>query len=78
MPFPSPEDLPGSGIEPTSPALAGRFFTTEPLGKPIGDTEREGADVGIAHWLMSARSVNDSDGDNNIINAADTHHACQT
>ena len=21
--------------EPTSPALAGRFFTTEPLGKPI-------------------------------------------
>ena len=23
------------GIEPVSPALAGRFFTTEPLGKPI-------------------------------------------
>ena len=28
--FPSPRDLPGSGIEPTSPALAGGFFTTEP------------------------------------------------
>ena len=27
-------DLPGSGIEPVSPALAGRFSTTEPLGKP--------------------------------------------
>ena len=27
-------DLPGSGIEPVSPALAGRFFTTEPPGKP--------------------------------------------
>ena len=27
-------DLPRSGIEPVSPALAGRFFTTEPLGKP--------------------------------------------
>ena len=26
--------LPGSGIKPVSPALAGGFFTTEPLGKP--------------------------------------------
>ena len=28
-------DPPGPGIEPTSPALAGRFFTTEPPGKPL-------------------------------------------
>ena len=34
LPFPLPEDLPDSGIKPTSPALAGRFFSTEPLGKP--------------------------------------------
>ena len=27
-------DLPGSGIKPVSPALAGRFFTTMPAGKP--------------------------------------------
>ena len=26
LPFPSPGDLPGPGIEPMSPALAGRFF----------------------------------------------------
>ena len=26
-------NLPGSGIKPESPALAGRFFTTEPPGK---------------------------------------------
>ena len=32
--FPSPEDLPKPGIEPTSPALAGGFLTTEPPGKP--------------------------------------------
>ena len=32
-PFPYPGDLPGSGIEPTSPALAGGVFTTEPPGK---------------------------------------------
>ena len=31
LPFPSPEDLPDPGIEPlslTSPALAGKLFTT--------------------------------------------------
>ena len=26
-------DLPGQGLEPVSPALAGRFLTTEPPGK---------------------------------------------
>ena len=31
LPFPSPGDLPDSGIEPTSPALAGGFCATEPL-----------------------------------------------
>ena len=38
LPFPSPGDLPDSGIKLaslTSPALGGRFFTTEPPGKPI-------------------------------------------
>ena len=34
LPFPPPGDLPNPGIEPASPALAGRFFTTGPLGKP--------------------------------------------
>ena len=35
LPSPPPVDLPGPGMEPTSlecPALAGGFFTTEPLG----------------------------------------------
>ena len=37
LPFPSPEDLPEPGIKITSVAshaLAGRFFTTAPTGKP--------------------------------------------
>jgi len=34
LPFPSPGDLPNPGIKPTCPALAGRFFMTEPPGKP--------------------------------------------
>ena len=33
MPFPSPGHLPDSGIEPVSPALTGKFFTTKPPGK---------------------------------------------
>ena len=35
FPFPPPGDLPNSGTESTSPALAGGFFTTEPPGKSI-------------------------------------------
>ena len=33
--FPSPGDLCNWGTKPASPALAGRFFTTEPPGNPI-------------------------------------------
>ena len=35
LPFPSPGDLPNSGIEPTAAALAGGLFTVQPTGKPI-------------------------------------------
>ena len=34
LPFSSPGYLPDPGIKPASPTLAGRFFTTEPPGKP--------------------------------------------
>ena len=50
FPFPSPEDLPGSGTEPMSPALADGFFTTEPPGKPVW---------GLGEF-KKARSVNTS------------------
>ena len=40
LPFPTPGDLPRPGIEPASPALVGRFFTTEPPGKPKEDTHK--------------------------------------
>ena len=42
LPCPPPGDLPHPGIKPVSlmsPALAGRFFTTVPPGKPPGDQE---------------------------------------
>ena len=34
---PSSEDLPDLAMGPSSPALAGGFFTAEPLGKPMCD-----------------------------------------
>ena len=36
LPFPTPGDLPGPGMESMSPALAGGFFTTEPPGNASG------------------------------------------
>ena len=50
LPFPSPGDLPNLGMEPVSPPLAGRFFTTEPLGKP----QIRGVEV-YKTWLLSLR-----------------------
>ena len=35
LPFPSPGNLPKPGIKLESPALEGRFFTTEPPGKQL-------------------------------------------
>ena len=50
--FPSPGDLPDPGIKPTSPALAGRFFTTEPAGKPLS----QNATQQLRELLMYATS----------------------
>ena len=56
LPFLAPGDLPDPGIEPeslTSPALAGGFVTTEPLGEPHeglfsdGDTRWRQEDAAI-------------------------------
>ena len=35
LPFPSPGDLPDTGIEPRSPALQADTLPSEPPGKPI-------------------------------------------
>ena len=34
LPFPTPGDLPDSGIKPASPALEGKFFAIEPPENP--------------------------------------------
>ena len=55
LPFPSPGDLPDPRIEHVSPALAGRFFTTEPPGKPTEFQFEEDDKVLQIDGLMVAR-----------------------
>ena len=38
LPFPFPGGLPDLGNKPVSPAWAGKFFSTEPPGKPLKST----------------------------------------
>ena len=38
LPFPSPGDLPNPGTEPGSPALEADALTSEPPGKPDGNS----------------------------------------
>ena len=48
-------DLPGPGLKPVSPALAGGFLTTEPPGKPMSrydlEQKEEGCDSGRGPFL---------------------------
>ena len=41
LPCPSPGDLPHPGIKPTSPVLAGGFFTTEPPGSWVRNSSKQ-------------------------------------
>ena len=50
--FPSPRDLPDSGIKPVSPALAGRFFITESREKPLLYCYQILLMIGDYKWLI--------------------------
>ena len=60
LPFPSPGDLPDPGIEPRTPALAGRFFTTEPPVKPLSPSYRWG-NRGSVRFRVLCRDINQVD-----------------
>ena len=54
--FPPPGDLPNPGIKPTSlgsPELAGRFFTTEPPGKPFKKKKKK---IGVIKLVVNFSS----------------------
>ena len=55
LPFASPGDLPGSGIESASLASTGRFFTTEPPGKPLSAQYRSSIILIVA--MISPQSL---------------------
>ena len=58
LPFSSLEGLSDPGIEPTSPALADRFFSTEPPGKSlIVDYSSPNGLRAIAECASSAKTV---------------------
>ena len=52
LPNPPPGDLPDPRIKPMSPVLAGGFFTTDPLGKPILPSTGIQIDF-ITAWLQN-------------------------
>ena len=61
-----PRDLPGPGITPMSPALAGRFCTTEPPEKPssflhftnIRDSlDYKTGQQNMFHWLLESKNL---------------------
>ena len=57
LPFLSPEDLPNPGTEPkssASPALAGRFFTTELFGKPFPLSHSSSF---VSCYLLNSRKI---------------------
>ena len=60
LPFPSPGDLPDSGIKSVSPALAGAFFTTsanwEANKQKSGKNQDPKPRVSIALWSPSAKT----------------------
>ena len=53
--FPSPGDLPNPGMKPTSSALPGRFFTTEPPGK-LNMVPRVASPKGNNPWTFTGRT----------------------
>ena len=57
--FFSRESLPDSGMEPMSPALAGRFFMTKPPGKPgVASLQRWPSSPGGKLWVLRQEDRN--------------------
>ena len=54
LPFPSPEDPPGPGLEPTSPTLAGDFFTLSLVRSLFRMIPRPGSLSYLHHRILCA------------------------
>ena len=65
LPYPTPGALPSPGIEPVSPALAGRFFTAELPGKPQTKALCNSKGISRASWDGYPNN-NNNNNDNNL------------
>ena len=62
LPFPPPGDLPDPGTQSASPTLVGRFFTSEPPGKPsitLATSYKWDRAVHALLWLVSSKWIKD-------------------
>ena len=66
--FPTPGNLPNPGIKPTSPALAGRLFTTVPPGKPYSYHMTQGLKL-LGIYPREMKTDSDSKIHANILNS---------
>ena len=60
LPFPPPGDLPDPGVKPTSPAspaLAGRFFTTEPPENPYVIESNRNLHGGVSQLYLKNKLI---------------------
>ena len=62
LPFLSPGDLPDSGIESISPALAGGFFKTELPGKPSAHFSHSLAPLSMPQFWIGRTMGHNQDG----------------
>ena len=56
LPFPSPGDLPNSGIQPGSPALQADSLPTELPGKPFRQISLMNTDVKLINKILTSRN----------------------
>ena len=61
LPFPSPGDLPDSGIEPRSPALEAEALTSEPpeFGQTAGVGDGQGGLTCCSSWSHKETRLSD-------------------
>ena len=57
LPFPSPGDFPGPGIEPGSPALQADALSFEPPGKPPNNREGTQPHPSTENWIKDLLSM---------------------
>ena len=62
LPFPSPGNLPDPGIEPGSPALAGRLYLLSQKGSPLSEEYMAETEEALKSLLMKVKEESEKAG----------------